>query len=60
MGDSVRIMREPEISVSPYFRGSQVVAQDLVDEDYTLIVDKANAFAFKIDDIERQHAHHDW
>ena len=56
-GDSVKIIKEPEVSVSPYTRGAQVVAQDLIDEDYTLVVDKANQFSFKLDDIEAAHSH---
>ena len=44
-GDSVRIIKEPEISVSPYARGQQVIAQDLIDEDFTLVIDQANYFA---------------
>ncbi len=35
-GDSVRIIKEPEITVTPYARGSQLVAQDLQDEDFIL------------------------
>lgn len=46
MGDSVRIIKEPEISVSAYARGTQITAQDLDDSDFTLVVDKANYFAF--------------
>ena len=60
MGDSVRIIKEPEISVSAYSRGTQITAQDLDDEDFTLVVDQSNYFAFKIDDIEEKHAHHNW
>ena len=56
-GDSVKIIKEPEISVAPYVRGGQVVTQDLLDEDFTLVIDKANQFAFKIDDIEESHSH---
>lgn len=56
-GDTVRIIKEPEISVSEYKRGTQVSAQDLDDEDFSLVVDKANYFAFKIDDIEEAHSH---
>lgn len=59
-GDSVKIIKEPEVSVSPYRRGQQVIAQDLVDEDFTLIIDQANYFAFKMDDIERAHSHVDF
>ena len=57
MGDSVKIIKEPEISVQSYSRGAQITAQDLDDEDFTLVIDKANYFAFKIDDIEEAHSH---
>ena len=56
-GDTVKIIKEPEISVSAYARGTQVSAQDLDDEDFSLVVDKANYYAFKIDDIEEAHSH---
>jgi hypothetical protein len=56
-GDTVRIIKEPEISVSAYSRGTQVQAQDLLDADFSLVVDKSNYFAFKIDDIEEAHSH---
>jgi len=59
-GDSVRIMKEPEVSVAPYARGQQIVAQDLLDEDFTLTIDQANYFAFKLDDIEEAHSHIGW
>jgi len=49
-----------EISVFDIQRGSNIIPQDLVDEDFTLIVDRAKAFAFKVDDIEKSHAHHNW
>ena len=56
-GDTVKIIKEPEISVSSYARGTQISAQDLDDEDFSLTIDKANYFAFKIDDIEEAHSH---
>ena len=56
-GDTVRIIKEPEISVQAYARGTTVTAQDLDDEDFQLVVDKANYFAFKMDDIEEAHSH---
>jgi hypothetical protein len=34
-----------------------VNTQDLADDQITLTVDQANAFAFKIDDIEERHSH---
>ena len=57
MGDTVRIIKEPEITVKEYARGAQITPQDLDDEDFTLVVDKANYFAFKMDDIEEAHSH---
>lgn len=56
-GDTVKIIKEPEISVSAYARGTTVAAQDLQDDDFSLVVDKANYFAFKMDDIEEAHSH---
>ena len=56
-GDTVNIMKEPTLTVSAYTRGSVVNPQDLADDQITLTVDQANAFAFKIDDIEERHSH---
>ena len=56
-GDTVRIIKEPDITVQPYARGSVVVPQDLDDSELTLVIDKANAFAFKVDDIEKSQGH---
>lgn len=56
-GDSVKIIKEPEVSVQAYSRGTQITAQDLDDEDFSLVVDQANYYAFKIDDIEAAHSH---
>ena len=38
-GDTVRIIKEPEISVSAYARGTQVTAQDLEDEEMFNAID---------------------
>ena len=56
-GDTVRIIKEPEISVSAYARGTTIAAQDLQDDDFSLVIDKSNYFAFKVDDIEEAHSH---
>ncbi len=55
-GDTVKIIKEPEISVSEYARGTNVTAQDLKMK-ISLVIDKANYFAFKMDDIEEAHSH---
>lgn len=60
MGDAVRVIKEPEVAVKSYARGTQVQAQDLDDSDFTLVVDKANYFAFKVDDIEGAQSHVNW
>lgn len=59
-GDTVRIIKEPEITVGDYARGKQVSPQDLDDEDFTMVIDKANDFSFKVDDIEMAHSHVNW
>ena len=56
-GDTVNIIKEPTITVSSYTRGSVVNTQNIADDQITLTVDQANAFAFKIDDIEERHSH---
>lgn len=56
-GDSVRIIKEPEITVQSYKRGTPVAPQALNDADFSLVVDQANYFAFKMDDIEQAHSH---
>ena len=56
-GDSVRIIKEPEITVSSYVRGTQLATQDIADADFSLIVDQANYFQFAMDDIETAHSH---
>ena len=60
MGDSVKIVKEPDVSVRSYARGTQIAAQDLEDSDFTLVIDKANYFAFKLDDIEAAQSHINW
>ena len=56
-GDTVNIIKEPTITVSAYSRGSVVDTQDIVDDQIQLVVDQANAFSFKVDDIEERHSH---
>jgi len=56
-GDSVKIIKEPEISVNTYARGTQIQTQDLEDSEFSLIIDQANYFSFKMDDIETAHSH---
>ena len=59
-GDTVNIIKEPTISVSSYTRGGQINIQNLADDQLQLVVDQANAFAFKVDDIEERQSHVNW
>ena len=52
IGDSVRIIKEPDITVNAYTRGTDISQQALTDADFTMIIDMANYFSFKLDDLE--------
>lgn len=56
-GDSVRIIKEPTITVDEYQRGGTVTATELTDAEVNLVVDTANAFKFIVDDIETSMSH---
>ena len=56
-GDSVKIIKEPVITVDQYERGGTVTATTLTDNEVTLVVDTANAFKFIVDDIEASMSH---
>jgi hypothetical protein len=56
-GDSVRIIKEPTITVYQYERGQDVTSTKLTDQEITLVVDTANAFKFIVDDIETSMSH---
>ena len=56
-GDTVKVIKEPEITVKSYSRGTTISPQDIDDEEFSLTIDKANYFAFKVDDIEEAHSH---
>ena len=59
-GDSVKIIKEPVITVYQYERGADVTQTKLTDAEETLVVDVANAFKFKVDDIEKSMSHVNW
>ena len=59
-GDVVRIQKEPDVTVNALQRHTNISVQKLADEDFSLTIDKANYFAFKMDDIEEQFSHVDF
>jgi hypothetical protein len=58
-GDTVRIQKEPDVTVNALERHTAITAEKLDDSDFSLTIDKANYFAFKMDDIEEQFANID-
>jgi hypothetical protein len=56
-GDSVKIVKEPEITINSLERGTTLAQQVLVDTDFTMVVDQANYYQFALDDIEQAHSH---
>ena len=59
-GDVVRIQKEPDVTVNALQRHTNLTVQKLADTDFSLTIDKANYFAFKMDDIEEQFSHVDF
>jgi len=59
-GDVVRIQKEPDVTVNALQRHTGITVQKLADTDFSLTIDKANYFAFKMDDIEEQFSHVDF
>ena len=59
-GDVVRIQKEPDVTVNALERKTAISIEDLDDQDFQLTIDKANYFAFKMDDIEDQFSHVDF
>jgi len=59
-GDVVRIQKEPDVTVNALQRHTGISIEKLDDTDFQLTIDKANYFAFKMDDIEEQFSHIDF
>jgi len=56
-GDTVNIIKEPQIAVADYTRGLTVTSTALTDQELVLTVDQAKSFSFKIDDLEKRFSH---
>ena len=59
-GDTVRIQKEPDVTVNALQRHTGISVEKLDDSDFSLTIDQANYFAFKMDDIEEQFSHIDF
>ena len=56
-GDTVNIIKEPQITVNDYTRGLTVNSTNLTDAELVLTIDQAKSFSFKLDDLERRFSH---
>lgn len=59
-GDTVFILKEPDITVSAYERGQEVIPQFMADDRLSVTVDQAFKFSFTMDDLETQQANLNW
>ncbi len=59
-GDTVKIIKEPSITVAAYTRAASTTKQYLTDQELTLVINKANSFKFIVDDIEEKLSHVNW
>lgn len=59
-GDTVRIMKQPVVTVSDYKRGENLSSQFLADEEVQLVVDQAKYYQFLIEDTQARQTHLDW
>lgn len=59
-GDTVNIIKEPDITVVDMSRGQELAATPLTDDQIVLVVDQAQGFRFDVDDIEDKFSHINW
>lgn len=59
-GDSVIIIKEPDIDIVDYARGQKLESQAIDADSLKIVLDQAKAFQFQVDDIEQKLAHNNW
>lgn len=59
-GDTVKIIKQPVVTIRPYTRGVQIERQEIVDEDLSLVIDQGNYYGYALEDIEVTQSHIDW
>ncbi len=59
-GDTVKILKQPIVSVQPYTRGINLMTQDIIDSDLSLVIDHGNYYQYGLEDIEVVQSHVDW
>ena len=61
-GDTVNIIKEPQITVNDYLRETDTAAgrTALTDQELVMVVDQAKYFRFEVDDLETRFSHVNW
>lgn len=59
-GDTVRILKEPVITIGNYSRGDTLTSSAFQDSELVLTLDQAHQFQFEVDDLESKLAHVNW
>ncbi len=59
-GDTVKIIKEPTITIGNYSRGDTLTSTSFQDTEHTLVLDQAHQFQFEVDDLEDKLAHVNW
>lgn len=59
-GDTVKIIKEPTITIGNYARGDTLTSTTFQDREHTLVLDQAHQFQFEVDDLEDKLAHVNW
>lgn len=59
-GDTVKIIKEPTITVGNYARGDTLSSTAFQDSEHVLVLDQAHQFQFQVDDLENKFAHVNW
>jgi hypothetical protein len=61
-GDTVNIVKEPQISTADYLRETDTAAgrTALTDQELVMVIDQAKYFRFEVDDLETRFSHINW
>ena len=59
-GDTIKVIREPDISITKYERGTKVTEQDIADSEFSMVIDQSQYWAFGLDDLEQNLTHINW
>lgn len=59
-GDRVRIRLEPEVTIARYYRGLNLIPQEITDEEQQFAIDYGGYWYVPVDDVDRRQTDVDW